>query len=165
MSTYTTKLFGELVFDEKNRIGNQKSFSLSYNDVPINISLDDFDGNEEKTEKCLEIIDRYSEIHEIALNAIVENYASSEVIRYYFKFHFETLDKEILVQLFGSSDYSTFSIEKISRQFEYPNLVFIQEFDEICFSVKYRLSNDFSQEVLCVKMDENLNVLDFDREA
>ena len=164
MSTYTTKLFGELVFDDNNGIGNQEFFSLSYNDVPMYISMDDFEGNEEKIAKCIEIIDRYSEIHEIALKAIVENYKNNEVIRYYFKYHFETLDKEILTQLFGGSDYNTFSIEKASKQFEYPNLVFTQEFDEICLSVDYQLSKDYSEEILSVKMDENLNVLDFARE-
>ena len=162
MSTYTTKLFGGFDTEKTNSRGY---ISLSYNDVPVYISLTGVDDNKAKIAKCIELIDCYAEIHEIAKKAIVENYASSEVIRYYFKFHFETLEKEILVQLFGSPDYSAFSIEKASEQLEYPNLAFIQEFDEICFSVKYRMSNDYSQEILCVKMDENLNVLDFDREA
>ena len=161
MAVYKTKYFGELTVDEESDF---EYFDLSYNNKPMYISLSGFNGEKEKTAKCMEIIDRYAEIDETARKAIMENFPINEVIRYYFKFHFETLDKEKIQELFGVTDINSLSVENAAKELEYPDLVFALEYDEIDLSVDYRVSKEFSDEVLCIKMDQDLNVLDFARE-
>ena len=161
MNTYKTKFFGELAVDE---ISDFEYFDLNYNDTTMYISLSEFNGDTAKTAKCMEIIDRYAEIDETARKAIAENFADNEVIQYYFKFHFDTLDKEKTEELFGVTDFAAFSAEEAVKKLEYPDLVFTLEFGEINLSVDYRVSKEFSDEVLCVKMNEELFILDFARE-
>jgi Rps23 Pro-64 3,4-dihydroxylase Tpa1-like proline 4-hydroxylase len=161
MINYQTKYFGELAVDEESDF---EYFDLSYNDNPMYISMSGFNGEKDKIEKCMEIIDRYAEIDETARKAIMENFPGNEIIRYYFKFHFDHLDKEKLEELFGVSDINNLSVENAAKELEYPDLVFSQEFEEIQLTVDYRVSKEFSDEVLCVLMNEDLFILDFARE-
>ena len=86
------------------------------------------------------------------------------MIRYYFKYHFDNLDKEILGQLFGVDDFNGFSIEKTAKKLLPPDLVFTMEYCEISISVDFRVSKEYSDEALCIKMDEVLNIIDYTRE-
>ena len=161
MGTYKTRIFGELTIDETS---DYEYFDLYYKEKPMYISLSGFSDQKEKILQCLKIIDRYDEIHEMSKSAIAENFAADEVIQYYFKFHFETLEKETIQELFGVSEFDNFSIEKAAEKMEYPDLVFSLEYEEISLSVDYRVSKEYSDEVLSIKMDENLTILEFSRE-
>jgi len=161
MKKFSTKYFGELEIDEGSEF---EYIDLTYNNDAMYLSFSGFNGEAEKTAQCIAIIDRYAELHEIAKKEIAENYESNEVIRYYFKYHFETLDKETLNELFGVSDFSSFSIEKAAEKLCAPDLEFLLESGEICISADYRVSKEYSEEVLCVKMNEDLFVMDFTRE-
>jgi hypothetical protein len=48
---------------------------------------------------------------------------------------------------------------------EYPNLLFSRQGDNINVSVDYMISKDYSDEILCVKMDEKLNITGFSHES
>jgi hypothetical protein len=162
MKTYATKYFGEFSIAET---GDYSYFNAEYNGTRIQISLSGFPANEAMTAKCFELIDRYPEVDETAKEAIKENYASSEVIRYYFKNHFDTLDAETLTGIFGHSSFDDFSIDKAVEQFSFPNLDFTLENGELYLSADYRASEEYSDEILAVKMEESLYVLDFARET
>ena len=161
MNNYKTKYFGELAVDETS---DYEYFDLSYNNETMYIALSGFNGEAEKTAKCMEIIDRYAEIYETSVKAIVENYHDNEVIRYYFKFHFDFLDQEQTKAIFGITGFNDFSIENFAKKLDCPDLVFTLEYGEISVSVDYRVSKEFSDEVLCVKMNEDLYIMDFTRE-
>jgi hypothetical protein len=162
MKNYTTKYFGELEVDDTE---DYNYFDLAYNGESIYISLLGFAANDEKTAKCIEIIDTYPELHKTAKEAIVENYSSNEVIRYYFKNHFDTLDETILAELFGVSTFDDFSVDKVVEHFSFPSLNFTLEDGELYLSADYRVSEEYSEEILAVQMEENLYVLDFSRET
>jgi hypothetical protein len=53
------------------------------------------------------------------------------------------------------------TVEKMA----YPNLLFGIEEGKITFSVDYMVSKEYSDEILCVKMDEELNITDFSHES
>ena len=161
MSLYKTKFFGELAIDETS---DYEYLDLLYNNMPLYISLTGFNGQEEKTAKCIEIIDQYDKIHDISQKTIIEEFETNEVIQYYFKNHFDTLEKEITKNLFGTDDFSGFSAEETVKKLDYPDLVFSLEYNEISLSVDYRVSKEYSDEVLSIKMDENLTIFDFSRE-
>ena len=162
MNTYDTKYFGQLSIDETS---DYEYFDVTYNNEALYISLSGFNGHGDKLEECLEVINAYADVYETGKTSIAENYGENEVIRYYFKYHFDNLDKEILVQLFGVDDFKDFSIEKAAEKLLPPDLVFsIEEYGEIALSVDFRVSKEYSDEVLCIKMDEVLNIIDYTRE-
>ena len=161
MNTYKTAYFGELNLDETS---DYEYFDLTFNNEAMYISLSNFSEYREKIQDCMGIIDAYAELFESGKAAITENYAENEVIRYYFKYHFDTLDKKILVQLFGTDNFDDFSIEKTAEKLSPPDVAFTIEFGEINLSVDFRVSKEYSDEVLSIKMDEVFNILDFTRE-
>jgi hypothetical protein len=161
MKKYKTKYFGELTVDETS---DYEYFDLSHNNETMYISLSGFSGETEKTSKCMEITDRYEEIHETAKKAIAENFSGDEVLQSYFKLHFDSLDEKKTKEIFGVTGFNDIAIETIAEKLACPNLVFSLEYGDITLSVDYMVSKEYSDEVLCVKMNEDLIVLDFARE-
>jgi ADP-glucose pyrophosphorylase len=102
----------------------------------------------------------------MAKKAILENFPENETVKYYFECHFDILEEEQLLEIFGVKTFEEFDIAKAVEKLDYPDLLFgIEKNKEITFSVDYKVSEEYSDEILCVKMDEKLNITDFSHES
>jgi hypothetical protein len=162
MGNYKTKYFGEIFIDETSDF---EYIDVQYKNKEMNISLSDCNIYGDKLKTCLEIIDKYTEINEIAKKAILENFPGNETIKYYFECHFDILEEEIIQEVFGVKTFDKLDIKRIVEKLDYPSLLFGIENDEINFSVDYKISEEYSDEILCVKMDEKLHITDFSHES
>jgi hypothetical protein len=161
---FTTKYFGEITIDVDDD-GHGNTY-VKYNDQKINIFLSSYSLYGDKIKICLGIIDKYVEINEIAKKAILENFAEDETVKYYFEGHFDTLEKEQIFEIFGVETFDKFDIVKTVEKLDYPDLLFgIEKNGEITFSVDYRVSKEYSDEILCIKMDAKLNIKKFSQES
>jgi hypothetical protein len=160
MGTYASKYFGELSFNEAE---DYIYFDLRYQDREMYISLSGCGG--ERLPACLALVDRYAEIDAAARAAILEEFNSNEVIRYYFKGHFDTLDEKTVKDLLGAASFDALDTKAAVEKLLYPDLVFDGSGGELALSADYRISKEYSEEVLSVRLDENLYILDFTRET
>lgn len=160
---FKTKYFGNILIDVDD--DGHGGADLVYDGQSIDIFLSEFDSYGDKKEVCLEILDKYVEINEVARRAILENFSSDETVNYYFKCHFDILDEEDLRDVFGVDEFDEIDIKNVVERLEYPDLLFGIEGSAIEFSVDYMVAKEYSDEILCVKMDENLNVTGFSHES
>ncbi|MDR1180259.1 MAG: DUF2004 domain-containing protein, partial [Spirochaetales bacterium] len=154
MNKHTTKYFGEieLSIDED---GSWADFDTTYNEQEITVSLSDYGIYEDKTKVCWEIIDKYAEINEIAKKAIIENFPKKDgTVNYYFECHFDILDEEELIEVFGIKKFKDLDIKTTVEKMAYPDLLFGLDEGKLTFSVDYMIAKEYSDEILCVKMDE-----------
>ncbi|MCL2115826.1 MAG: DUF2004 domain-containing protein [Methanobrevibacter sp.] len=163
MVEFETKYFGKVIVDISEGHGNT---DFKYNNQEINIFFSDYQLYEDKLEKCLEIIDKYVEIDKIAKKAIIESFPKNETIKYYFECHFDIFEEEqVLMEIFGVKNFQEMDIKKIVEQLKYPNLLFSLENNAINVSVDYMVSKKYSDEILCVKIDEKLRIINFSHES
>ena len=160
---FKTKYFGNIIIDVDS--DGHGDTDVMYEDKEINIFLSEYSLYGDKVKVCLEIIDRYIELNEIAKKAMLENFTENKTINYYFECHFDALEKEDLMEIFGVDEFQKMDIKKVIERLEYPNLLFSIENGEIKVSVDYKISEAYSDEILCVKIDEKLNVIDFSHES
>ena len=147
MAEYSTKLFGNIAIDETN---DYEFFHVNYKDNKISILLNECNiGN--KIEACLEILDKYVEINQMAKRAIISNFPENEIIKNYFKIYMKIDIK----------NFSDLDIKMTLEKLEYPDLYFENNDGKIELSVKYKFSKKYPADVLAVKMDEQLNLLEF----
>jgi hypothetical protein len=126
----------------------------------------DFSIYGDKLAVCLEMIDQYIEMNEMAKKAIVENFSENETVNYYFAYHFESsLEEEELIEIFGGKDFEKMDIKTVVEKMGCPDLLFGINDGELTVSVDYMVSKEYSDEILCVKMDDQLNVTDFSHES
>ena len=161
MSKFATKYFGEITIEE----GDDGSTYVKYNNQEIYIFFYKYKSYGDKFKVVLEIMDKYVEINKIAKKAILENFPENETIKYYFECHFDILEEEKLIEIFGVNNFKELDIKNTVEKLEYPNLLFGKEENEINISVDYKVSKEYSDELLCVKMNEKLNVIDFSHES
>jgi hypothetical protein len=162
MAKYNTKYFGEINIDETSDF---EYIDVRYKNNEINISFSDCNIYGDKIKICLDILDKYIEINEIGKKAIIENFTENETVKYYFECHFDILEEEQILEVFGIKTFDEFDIKMTVEKLEYPDLLFGVENDEINFSVDYKVSEEFSDEILCIKMDEKLNITGFSHES
>jgi hypothetical protein len=165
MAKYTTKYFGEveLLLDEAPVWAD---FDTTYDGQDITVSFSDYGLYGDKIKLCWEIIDKYIEINEIAKKEIIECFNKNENIQYYFKCHFEDmLEEDELIEVFGVNNFDEINIKDVVEKMEYPNLLFGIKDGLINISVDYMVAKEYSDEILCVRMDEELNVTDFTHES
>ena len=98
MGSYKTRYFGDILVDEASDF---EYIDTEYDGHEINISLSDCNRYGEKMGTCLDILDKYPEINEIAKKAILENFPENEIIRYYFECHFDVLEEAPILEIFG----------------------------------------------------------------
>jgi hypothetical protein len=90
------------------------------------------------------------------------------VVNYYFKCHFEDdiLDEDELVEIFGTKDFKKFGIRNVVEKMAYPDLnIWINENSELDICPDYKVAPEYSDEILCIKMDNKLNVMEFIHES
>ncbi|MDR0355550.1 MAG: DUF2004 domain-containing protein [Deltaproteobacteria bacterium] len=160
--TFTTKCFGDITIVEKDSHGN---VNIIYDNHEINIFLCNYNLYGEKVKLCLEIMDKYVEINEIGKKAILKNFNENEIIKYYFECYFDIFDEEQLLEIFETNQFEELDIENVVEKLEYPNLLFDIKDNEITISVDYMVSKEYSDEILCVRMDEKLNITGFSHES
>jgi hypothetical protein len=164
---HTTKYFGEveLFIDED---GSDADFNTTYKGQEIFVSFSKYDKYGDKMKLCWEIIDKYAEINEIAKKAIIENFPNKNgTVNYYFKYHFNKgmLGEKTLLNMFGVKEFKDLDIKTTVEKLDYPNLFFLIYRDEITFSATYMVSKFYTEEILCVKFDEELNVIGFSHDS
>jgi hypothetical protein len=163
MGHYKTKYFGEILIDETRDF---VSIDVTYKNNIISISLSNCNIYKDKLKKCLEILDNYIEINEIAKKAIRENFPENKTIKYYFKNYFELLDKKERIEIFGVNNFNKFDITKTVENLKYPDLLFNIDNNEITVSVDYKVAKGFVdeilEEILSVRMNEELKVIEFE---
>jgi hypothetical protein len=162
MAGFATKYFGEIIIGGD---GGDGDTYVKYNNQEIHIFFYKYNDYGDKIKVCLEIMDKYAEINEIAKKAVVENFSENETIKYYFECHFDILEKEKIVKIFGVDNFQEMDIRNVVEKLKYPNLLFGIENDKITVSVDYRISKDYSDEILCIKMDDKLNITGFSHES
>jgi hypothetical protein len=162
MGKYITKYFGEIEIDETSDF---EYINVMYDGKEINICFSDCNRYGDKLRGCLGVLDRYVEVNETGKKAILSNFPGNETVRYYFECHFDALEKEQLLEIFGAKTFKEFDVKKTVENLGYPDLLFSIKDDEISFSVDYRISEACPDEILCVRMDENINVINFSHES
>ena len=77
--------------------------------------------------------------------------------------YFGELDIDDLVEIFNTDKFGELDIKQAVRNLGYPNLLFgfAEGKKELEISVDFMVGPEYSDEILWVKMDENLNVTDF----
>ena len=161
-SEFTSKYFGKITIDERDSHGD---VDLDYKGHQINAFFTDFNLYGDKVKVCLEILDKYLEINEIAKKAILKNFSENEIIRYYFECHFDILEEEQLIEIFSVANFQQMDIESVVEKLEYPNLLFTIKDNKISVSIDYMISKKYSDEILCVKLDEESNITGFSHES
>jgi hypothetical protein len=169
MAEFMTKYFGKIIFYENNDDDDFAVTNVKYNNQEdIVIFLSGYSKYGDKMKVCLEIINKYVEINKIAKKAIIDNFTENKTINYYFEYHFNILEEEQLVEIFGVNNFEKFDITNIVSKLEYPYLFFSIKNNKITVSVEYMILKEYFDEellrVLCVKIDEKLNVTDFAHE-
>jgi len=159
---FNTKYFGKIIINEQSGHGDT---DVKYNNQEIGIFFSDYSIYGDKIKIVLKIIDKYLEINEIAKNAILENFNRNELLKYYFECHFDVLEEEKLMEIFHGNDFEKLDIKNTVEKLNYPDLLFSIENNKIIVSIDYMVSKKYSDEILCVKMDENLNIIDFSHES
>jgi hypothetical protein len=95
----------------------------------------------------------------------VENFPKNELIKSYFECHFDIWDEEQLLEILGVNDFEKLDIKNVAAKLPYPNLLFYLRDNEIAVSVDYMIAKEYSDEILCVRMDHKLNITDFSHES
>ena len=162
-SSVFTKYFGNITIDVDD--DGHGDIYTNYNNQEINIFFQRYNTYEDKVKICLEIIDKYVEINEIAKKAIMEQFNENATVKNYFKCHFDMWGKEQLIKTFGTDNFKKINIGNIVEKLEYPDLIFSMRNSEITVSLIYMISKNFSDEILCIKMDEKLNITEFLHES
>jgi hypothetical protein len=166
VNKYGTKHFGEVELSIEED-GSWADFDTMYNGQEITVSFSDYSIYGDKIKICWGIIDKYVEINEIAKKAIIENFPRKNgIVNYYFKCHFEDmLEDEELLEIFDVKSFKKLDIEKTVEKMGYPDLIFAIKDGEITFSADYMVSKEYSDEILLVTMDKELNVIGFSHES
>jgi hypothetical protein len=164
---HITKYFGEIELTiDKN--GSWADFDTTYDGQEVTVSLSDYGIYGDKLKVCWEIIDKYVEINEMAKKAIIENFPKKNgAVNFCFKCHFDEdmMDEETLLEVFGVKKFKDLDIKTTVEKMDYPNLLFGIDKGKITFSVDYKVSKEHSDEILCVKIDEKLNITGFSHES
>jgi hypothetical protein len=157
MAEYPTKYFGTIAINENSGF---ESINVEYANNKINISLADCNFYGDKLKVCLDIIDNYIELNEIAKMTILDNLD----VKSFFNRHFDLLEEEI-TEIFGVKDFNDIEVKEVIEKLNYPDLFFDIQNNEIQVSVDYHFSSKYSDEILCVKMDEQFSIVDFLHES
>ena len=75
------------------------------------------------------------------------------------------LEDKKLLEIFGVKSFEELDIEKTVGKMEYPDLIFYIKDGKINFTVDYMVAKDYSDEILLVIMDKELNVMSFSHES
>ena len=166
MAIINSKFFGELEYDEKSDFEYIEAiFEENGKEHNVDISLSDCNMYGDKINICKDIIDKYPQVCEIANLAIVNAFSKDETVKDYFLFHFDNLKNTVLVKLFGTDNFANFDVKKTMQKISFPSLLFSLDDNEIVLSVDYKISEEDSDEMLCVKMNAKLEVTGFTQES
>jgi hypothetical protein len=166
MAKYTTKYFGEITFDETK---DEIDFDVTFNGQNVNICFNEVSLYRDKIQLCWDIIDQYDKLNEIAKKAIIEYFPQKDgAVNYYFKCHFEDdmLDEEELVEIFGVKNFEKIDIKNVVEKMEYPDLnIWINKNNELDVCPDYKIAPEYSDEILCIKMDSKFSLIEFLHES
>ena len=168
MAVLRTKYFGKIVFDGTK---DCDIVSVKYNKNDLNIGLPNcFINDKDKIKKCIEIMDKYLELNEIAKKAIISNSYENSIVQGYFQYHFDSTHykNDKVFKIFGTTIFEDININNIIEKMECPDLMFqtgenddgYDDENKITFWLNYIVSREYSNETLCVRMDKDFNVLE-----
>jgi len=139
--------------------GYSTSFFANYNLKKTQVALIQLYEFNKNKDFFLNLINQYSEIHKKTKHYIINNYSSNQIIKDYFKHHFDILKEEILIKLFNIKTFEDFDINKIIEKIENPRLYFEGGLEGLpSFSVQYWASCEYSDIVLHIFINEKLEI-------
>jgi hypothetical protein len=138
---------------------------ITYNTQEITIFLHGLGIYGDKVKVCLEILEKYLEINEIAKKAIIENFHNhnNEDLNNIFEGVFESLDLNVIRPPKGIT-IEEYYIKEYVENWKFPYLLFGIIDNEIAVYAEYILTEEWGEFIdsLSVKMDEKLNITGFD---
>jgi hypothetical protein len=166
MKKITTIPFEEFEIDEMSDFESENvKTNLDGLKQEINISFSDCNLYVGKMEYCVKFLNEYFTINIIAKKAIKEAFLKNRTVNYYFECHFDILENEILLKVFGTDTFDQFNIHDTIDRLPAPDILFLLNNGNVMVSVDYKVSKEYSDEILCVKMDMNFNVIGFSHES
>ncbi|MFP3154017.1 DUF2004 domain-containing protein [Lachnospiraceae bacterium ZAX-1] len=170
-----TKYFGDLEINEESDFEYlDVKTNLTGEEKDVNIVLAGCDSDGKKTANAIEIINQYKAIdiinqypewNALAKKAIIGAFPVDKTVCFYFKCHFDCLEKEVLEEIFGTSDFEAIDINDVTEKLPLPNLLFDVEDGKLNLSVDYKVAAEYTDEILCVKVDESMNIIGFSQES
>lgn len=160
---FKSKIFGDITITIEN---GDASVDLEFRGRDLFFFFTEYDAYGDKTKVCFDVIDRYLDLDKLAKKEIAKYFAKNAIIKYYFECHFDILEDDELIEIFGVNDFQKINIESVVEKLGLPDLLLgIDKHGEIIISVDYQIAKDYSDEILCIKMDEKFNVIDFSHES
>jgi len=160
---FSTKYFGNIIVGA-DKCGDCDTY-VDYNNQEIFISFSGYNIYDDKGKMFLEIVDNYFEINEIAKKSIIEHFPRSKILKYYFKWHFDTFRKSTIMEIFGVTSFKRMDIKNIVEKLKYPNLHCSVENDKINISISYMISRLYTHEILSVIMNDKFKITGFLHES
>jgi len=160
MKNYITKTFGAIsfenvVFDYCEENPKRKFANVEYNNEQITIFLNEY-LYINKINMCLDIIEKYNEINVIAKNYILDKYLykHNNCFRCYFEYF---KNKRFARRINFKCSKQDFEHPVLHIKYNKNNEIIIQ----ICYFLNYNCRFGRSGILLCVTMNEQLNIIDF----
>jgi hypothetical protein len=162
MEKFNTKYFGEITLTYSDVMEDWAECSTVYNGKVITFCFAEWKKFGDKQKTCLEIIDSYMAINEMAKNAIIYNFYVDKAVEDYFKYFFDEMATSELLEVFGTTDFKKMDINSVVKKLVYPNILFnfVQD-NVLSFNVDYFVHDSYFNDMLSVCMDEKLNILGF----
>jgi hypothetical protein len=168
----STKIFGEIILDETKEY---EKIYIKYNESKLTIGIPNcFMKNSDELKMCIEIMDKYLEINEIAKNEVVEKHNKENVrysgrVKHFFEYIFHNYGNEERFELFGTNIFKDIDVKYIFKKIDYPDLLFVRgnhDDNKIEFWLNYIVSkNDHIgpfKEILGVQMDQRFIIMDIE---
>jgi hypothetical protein len=152
MGNYTTKYFGEISIDETS---DDVVIYAKYKNEEIEIILFNCNIYGNKLKDCLDIIDKYFEINELAKKSIIGDYLSGGVIKEEYEEFFD--HEEDLFHIFNIKSPEEFDINRIIEELKFPTLYLRIEKNEIDCYIQYSMSKRLDT-IFVVGIDEKFKV-------
>jgi hypothetical protein len=167
MDKHNAKYLGEIELSVEEN-GYWADFVTAYEGQEITVSFSGYNHFGDAINTCWKIIDKYIELNKIVKKTIIENFPQENgCVNNYFKYHFseDMMEEEKLAEVFGVKRFEQIEIGRIVGKMDYPNIIFFIKDGKITFYAEYKASKYYSDELLSVQMDEEMNVLGFIHES
>ena len=157
--SFKMKYFGVRVLDDNDKdMSFESEISLSGKIRRVYIMVKNI--NQNKLKSCLKILDKYMKLHEIGKNEIIEKYMEKENMLLFIKDHFDHLDREEELKIFGTNDFQNVNIKEFVETIEPPDITIINNNNgRIITSLGYTFING-SKKTINIELNEKLKVND-----
>jgi DNA-directed RNA polymerase subunit RPC12/RpoP len=108
----------------------------------------------------IELYKNTLEIFNKAKEFFMKNYKTNETIQWYLKTSLEKIIEEDMMYTFGTYNYEKIDIEYVADNMQSTGITFNEYKNKIIISVTYLLAVDYTDKFLCIRMSDELELLD-----